>query len=148
MPNLRVTKEFSFEMAHALQNYDGECVNIHGHTYHLSVTIIGPVADMAGSPGDGMVVDFGVVKKIVQEHVLDTFDHALVLHAADKRVEALKTTGTRMILTPYQPTAENLILDFVSRIQKVIGKNLILHSVSLRETATSFAEWYRSDNPD
>jgi len=148
MPNLRVTKEFSFEMAHALRNYDGKCENIHGHSYHLSVTIAGPVKELAGSTDDGMVVDFGVVKKIVHEHVLDVFDHALVLYDKDERVETLRSIGTRIILTSYQPTAENLILDFVRRLKQAIHGNLILHSVRLRETATSFAEWYQSDNTD
>ncbi len=148
MPKLRVTKEFSFEMAHALRNYDGKCENIHGHSYHLSVTIAGRVKEVTDSPDDGMVVDFGVVKKIVHEHVLDVFDHALVLYDKDERVDTIRSIGTKVILTPYQPTAENLILDFVHRLQQAIKGNLILHSVMLRETATSFAEWYHSDNVD
>ena len=41
MGKIRVTKEFDFEMAHALWNYDGACRNIHGHSYRLFVTIIG-----------------------------------------------------------------------------------------------------------
>ncbi len=148
MPNLRVTKEFSFEMAHALRNYDGKCENIHGHTYHLSVTVAGPVKELAHASDDGMVVDFGDVKKLVHEHVIDVFDHALVLHEKDKRAEVVKSVRTKIILTPYQPTTENLILDFVNRIKKVIKGGLLLHSVRLRETATSFAEWHYSDNSD
>lgn len=46
MSIIRVTKEFRFEMAHALFGYDGPCKDIHGHSYKLSVTVSGkPVAD-------------------------------------------------------------------------------------------------------
>jgi 6-pyruvoyltetrahydropterin/6-carboxytetrahydropterin synthase len=48
MNKIRVTKEFTFEMAHALKDYKGKCENIHGHTYHLVVTIIGNVITTSG----------------------------------------------------------------------------------------------------
>ena len=41
MAIIRVTKEFRFEMAHALWNYDGPCSNVHGHSYILYVTFQG-----------------------------------------------------------------------------------------------------------
>ena len=41
MPNIRITKKFRFEAAHALYGYDGKCKNIHGHNYNLFVTVIG-----------------------------------------------------------------------------------------------------------
>ena len=40
---IRITKEFKFEMVHALHAYDGLCKNIHGHSYQLWVTIRGGV---------------------------------------------------------------------------------------------------------
>jgi len=64
---IRITKEFKFEMAHALKGYDGPCKNIHGHSYELMVTILGyPVVDES-SPKLGMVMDFGDLKKNCQE---------------------------------------------------------------------------------
>ena len=66
MATIRVTKSFTFEMAHALWNYDGPCRNIHGHSYELLVTISGhPITD-ENSPKLGMVMDFGDLKKIVR----------------------------------------------------------------------------------
>ena len=41
MARIRLTKEFSFESAHALDGYDGLCREIHGHSYRLFVTIKG-----------------------------------------------------------------------------------------------------------
>ena len=147
MSELRITKEFSFEMAHALKHYSGKCENIHGHTYHLSVTVKGPVVAVADAPTDGMVMDFGDLKKIVQEKILDVFDHALVLNERDQRKEGLGALSTKMILTPFQPTSENLILDFVERVRESLHEDVHLIRMKLRETSTSFAEWYAEDNP-
>lgn len=147
MPDLRITKEFSFEMAHALKHYSGKCENIHGHTYHLSVTIKGPVVAVADAPKDGMVMDFGDLKKIIHERILDVYDHALVLNENDQRMENLRQLSTKMILTPFQPTSENLILDFVTRIRESLHDDVHLVKVKLRETSTSFAEWLAEDNP-
>ena len=39
MTVIRLTKEFSFEAAHALDGYDGPCREIHGHSYRLFMTV-------------------------------------------------------------------------------------------------------------
>ena len=144
MSRVRVTKEFSFDMAHALKDYKGKCENIHGHTYHLAVTIIGEVI-RENTPRLGMVLDFGDVKKVVREHIVDVFDHVLVLNETDSRKDSVSAIDTKLILTPYQPTAENLLLDFVNRIKTRLPAGVKLHSMKLRETATSYAEWFADD---
>ena len=78
---IRVTKTFTFDMAHALYNHDGLCRNIHGHTYHLAVTLIGKAIQEHGHPKNGMIIDFGDLKKTVHEKVTSRFDHALVLNS-------------------------------------------------------------------
>mgnify|MGYP001087225704 CR=1 FL=1 len=81
MTKIRLTKEFSFEAAHLLEGYDGACREIHGHSYRLFVTVKGCPADDDTNPKCGMVMDFGVLKSIVNEEVVSRFDHALVLRA-------------------------------------------------------------------
>src|SRR5690554_5128741 len=108
---IRVTKRFTFEMAHALYNYDGNCRYIHGHSYKLYVTLLGAVQEDKSSPKDGMVCDFSVLKGIVKEKIIDVFDHALVLNQNDKEKERL-TNLQRTILFPVQPTCENLLIHF------------------------------------
>ncbi|HLU85688.1 MAG TPA: 6-carboxytetrahydropterin synthase, partial [Vicingaceae bacterium] len=80
MSIIRITKEFKFEMAHALIGYDGPCKNIHGHSYRLNVTVKGKVKNGTSDSDEGMVVDFGIIKKIVNELIVDKYDHALVLN--------------------------------------------------------------------
>ena len=62
---IRITKEFKFEMAHALYGYDGLCKNIHGHSYRMWVTIKGKVLEKNNHTKNGMVIDFGDLKKII-----------------------------------------------------------------------------------
>ncbi len=148
MQRIRVTKEFDFEMAHALDFHDGKCHNIHGHSYQLAVTFIGMPANEPTLPKDGMVIDFSDLKRIVKQNIIDFFDHALVLRDNSRFLKAIdQELNQRLLLVDYQPTCENLILDFVDRIKKQIeNSNMELFSVRLRETNTSFAEWYASDN--
>lgn len=145
---VRITKEFNFEMAHALYGYDGPCKNIHGHSYQLSVTIIGKPVEEKKSPKFGMVLDFSDLKKLVGKHIIKPLDHSLVLNKnTPHKVMAKKASlFENIILINYQPTCENLLIDFVQRIRIHLPKNIHLHHLKLRETPTSFAEWYAEDN--
>lgn len=147
-PFIRVTKEFKFEMAHALKGYDGPCKNIHGHSYELKVSVAGRPITEEGHPKLGMVVDFGDLKKIVREAVIDEFDHALVLKndMPEMLVQELNENFTRIILLNYQPTSEMMVADFAERIGKLLPKNIKLVYLLLRETVTSYAEWYADEN--
>lgn len=149
MALIRITKQFSFETGHALYGYDGKCKNVHGHSYKLSVTVIGsPINDVANVKY-GMVIDFGDLKKIVKEDIVDVFDHATVFNKNTPHIELaneLKNRGHHVILVDYQPTSENMVIDFANKIKGRLPQGVTLHSLKLQETETSFAEWFASDN--
>jgi len=150
MRKIRLTKEFGFELAHALYGHDGLCKNIHGHSYKLFVTVIGePIADM-NSPKYGMVMDFSDLKKIVKEEIVDRLDHSLMVNnktSQAKIKEALSgIVSLRIVDVDYQTTCENMVVDFADRIKNRLPEGVNLHSIKLHETATSYAEWYASDN--
>jgi 6-pyruvoyltetrahydropterin/6-carboxytetrahydropterin synthase len=150
MSKIRITKLFNFETGHALFGYDGKCKNVHGHSYKLSVTVIGnPITDTTHVKL-GMVIDFGDLKKIVKEEIVDQFDHATVFNKNTPHIELaneLINRGHEVILADYQPTSENMVIDFAAKITSRLPKNIQLHSLKLQETDTSFAEWHASDNP-
>nr|WP_299031933.1 6-carboxytetrahydropterin synthase [uncultured Tenacibaculum sp.] len=149
MGKIRITKQFNFETGHALYGYDGKCKNVHGHSYKLSVTVIGsPIRDTSNVKY-GMVIDFGDLKKIVKEEIVDVFDHATVFNKNTPHIELakeLKDRGHHVILVDYQPTSEMMVIDFAKKIESRLPKNIKLHAIKLQETDTSFAEWYASDN--
>lgn len=149
MSNIRITKQFSFETGHALYGYDGKCKNVHGHSYKLSVTVIGkPISDNTNVKY-GMVIDFSDLKKIVKSEIVDVFDHATVFNKNTPHVElakVLEQRGHNILLVDYQPTSEMMVIDFSEKIKKHLPENIKLHSIKLQETETSFAEWYAEDN--
>ena len=149
MSTIRITKQFSFETGHALYGYDGKCKNVHGHSYKLSVTVIGsPILD-SNNVKFGMVIDFTDLKKIVKEEIVDEFDHATVFNKNTPHVELaheLSTRGHHVILVDYQPTSENMVVDFAQKITSRLPQNIKLFALKLQETETSFAEWFASDN--
>ncbi len=145
---IRLTKAFTFDMAHGLPGYDGACRNIHGHTYQLEVTVIGEPLDDPGNPKNGMVMDFKVLKAIVKKKILEVFDHALVLPEASPKelLSALRNDGQKLVTLPFQPTCERLLIYLVETMEEDLPAGVSLHRVRLYETPTSFAEWTRYDN--
>ena len=122
---MEICKEFVFDAAHKLPKHKGKCKNLHGHTYKVQVCVEGEVGD------DGMVIDFGILDKIVQELVIDKFDHSYL---------------NNMMETP---TAENLATWIWFVVGGEIKKNFVFHSsmcrvksVTVWETPTSFARYY------
>ncbi|PNW27204.1 6-pyruvoyl trahydropterin synthase family protein [Formosa algae] len=149
MSNIRITKQFTFETGHALYGYDGKCKNVHGHSYKLSVTVIGkPITDNTNVKY-GMVIDFGDLKHIVKREIVDVFDHATVFNKNTPHVELARELEKRdhnVLLVDYQPTSEMMVIDFAQKIKQYLPTHIALHSLKLQETDSSFAEWYASDN--
>ncbi|MFN3874333.1 MAG: 6-pyruvoyl trahydropterin synthase family protein [Flavobacteriales bacterium] len=138
---VRVTKRFTFEMAHALRCHDGLCANIHGHSYVLDITISGTAAHAPGHPKDGMVIDFADLKAMVKP-IVDRYDHALFLHEQERgAVDLSCALFGRVIFTPYQPTCENILLAIVEELAPKLPGDVKLVAARLQETATSWAEW-------
>jgi len=149
MKKIRITKQFSFETGHALYGYDGKCKNVHGHSYKLDVTVIGSPIDDTSNVKYGMVIDFGDLKKIVKEEIVNVFDHATVFNKNTPHVDLaneLASRGHNVLLVDYQPTSEMMVIDFAQKIKARLPENIQLFSLKLQETATSYAEWFASDN--
>lgn len=143
MSIIKITKQFSFEMAHALRNYDGLCRNIHGHSYKMDITLAGQPLHDESSPKNGMVMDFGDLKRLVNEEIISLLDHALVLNdkTDTQLIEVLKQNYEKIVTVEFQPTTENLLNFIAAKIQSRLPETVTLSCVRLRETDTSYAEW-------
>ena len=149
MAKIRLTKEFTFEMAHALENYDGACSHIHGHSYHFFVTVAGEPNQDETSPKYGMVMDFGDLKRIVNEVIINRYDHAFIVRATSSNIElckAMKEHYQKVEYVDYQPTCENMISYFADAISARLPQSVELVELKLYETASSCAQWCASDN--
>lgn len=123
-----VTKEFSFEAAHHLVNYDGDCANLHGHSYKLQVTVSGSIDPKDQTyASDCMVIDFKGLKSIVDAFIIGTHDHKDLNTIYDN------------------PTAEIMVISMFDTINSILPRDIKLESVKLWETATSYAEYRGED---
>jgi len=145
---IRVTTEFTFEMAHVLKDYDGPCRNVHGHSYRLMVTVSGIPVSETGNPKRGMVIDFKDLKEIVLKKIINRFDHSVVISNDfdTEKTKILSMTFGNTVIVDYQPTCENLVASFAQILKDEMPYRVHLHSLKLHETAKSYAEWIASDN--
>lgn len=142
---MKVTKEITFDVAHMLSYYEGKCANLHGHTYRLQVTLEGNVGDVSH-----MVLDFNILKEVLNESVMDVFDHAVVFsdfklrNEAENELYAWAETYEKKYAVI--PNGKTTCEDMAPYIKQLISENLLSKqitafvSVRLWETPTSFAE--------
>lgn len=123
---LLVVKEFTFDSAHMLPEYDGPCRFLHGHTYRLQVGVSGEV-----DPKTGMVLDFKDIKNQIRARIVDHLDHSYLNEpiGGDIFVPGFPK---------HMPTAENMVLWIRDRLIQ-LGTDVAF--VRLWETPTSYAEW-------
>ncbi len=146
---IRITKIFSFETAHVLYGYDGKCKNVHGHSYKLFVTLKGVPIDDIHHEKNGMVMDFGDLKSIVNEEIVDVWDHAIMLNALSPHQilgKDLEKQGHKVIYCNYQPTCENMLYDIARKIKSRLPNHVQLVYLKLHETENSYGEWLAEDN--
>jgi 6-pyruvoyltetrahydropterin/6-carboxytetrahydropterin synthase len=117
-----IVKEFTFDAAHKLPWHKGLCGNLHGHTYKLQVAVEGKLISTpkAKNYNNGVITDFGDIKKIVTEDIISQFDHQLLNDIYPN------------------PTAEIMSLDILKKLR--YGRLIDCVSVKLWETPTSYAQ--------
>lgn len=95
-----------------------------------------------------MVIDFSDLKKIVNQYVVDIFDHSVVIssRASQPDIKRVEQMFEKFYVVEYQPTCENLVIDMAERIRTRLPAYVSLFSLRLVETATSYAEWFAADN--
>lgn len=141
-----ITRKFEFDAGHRISTHLSQCRNLHGHRYVLEVTISGGIITDAGAPGQGMVMDFSDVKRIIRETLVDQWDHAFLVYAGDTRVlEFLQSLENhKTVVLEVQPTAENLALlafDILHRtFRDSCAGRLELEHVRLFETPNCWAD--------
>ncbi len=138
---MRITKIFDWHCAHLLAMHDGQCRNLHGHTYELEVEIEGKLQTEGSSRG--MIVDFSNLKSIVKAEIFDKFDHALIVHEDDEEfIEFAEGRNWKIMKFPGDTTAENMAQWIFNKLreQRRLSGDFEVIRVRLYETDTSYAE--------
>jgi 6-pyruvoyltetrahydropterin/6-carboxytetrahydropterin synthase len=135
MPTVHVTRKVHFNAAHRLHNPEksdewnretfGPCnnPNWHGHNYELEVTVAGEP-----DPDTGYVIDLGVLKRLLQERVLDPMDHKNLNQEVD-------------FLDGVIPSTENVAVAIWEQLESALPSGR-LHRVRLYETPRNFVEYH------
>ena len=145
-PAISITRRVEFDSGHRIPNHDGQCRHLHGHRYAIEVTLTGEVADHPGKADDGMVLDFGDIKRLTNQYVVELWDHAFLVAKEDEGLVAFLATlpNHKTVIMEHVPTVENLanaafaILHPV--FNKAFGGRLELSSIRLYETPNCWAD--------
>lgn len=143
-----ITRRLEFDAGHRIPNHGGQCRHIHGHRYVLEVTLSGAVRHTPGTPDDGMVLDFGDIKKIANETLVDRWDHAFLVAQEDLAlVDFLSSIpGHKTVVLDDIPTVENLanqaFLVLAPIFKQHFQGQLHLSRLRLYETPNCWADVY------
>jgi len=138
---IRLTKIFSFEMAHAIYGYPGACKNIHGHSYELHVTVSAENNNNSYIPVPGFIIDFKEIKKMVTTGIIEKFDHKVILSREFLLKNPSCSLQENLVIWEAEPTAENMLLFIQQALRKKLPDNIKLVHLKLFETKDSYAEW-------
>jgi len=135
MPICYLTRVVQFSAAHryfrpewsAERNAEmfGASSREHGHTYRCAVTLRG-----APDPATGMVVDLALLDRVLDEEVVQRFDHRHI----NRDVAEFASGGI-------VPTGEMLCLDVWRRVAARLPKGCALSLVRVEEEPSLFAEY-------
>ena len=140
-----IRKIYKVEYAHQLKSAYSACCHetIHGHSGVIEVFFSSEIPDK-----NGMVIDFGEVSTLIKKYIMDNFDHVLILPDSfnKKYLEYLKRYNKKLIITGFNPTAENfcqwLYWDIFNLIKPLgIKRKFFFDKVRFHETETGYAEY-------
>lgn len=145
-----ITRRLEFDAGHRIPNHSGQCKHLHGHRYVIEVTLTGEVADRPGKADDGMVLDFGDIKRLMNQYIVEPWDHAFLVAKEDEVLVAFLNSlpNHKTVVMEYVPTIENLanaayfILEPV--FAKAFGDSLKLSALRMYETPNCWADIARS----
>lgn len=141
---MKIYKKMKFDTAHVLHSsHTKKCQSLHGHTFHVTFGLYDKSNKLNN---DGMVIDFTLVKKLLNA-IVDFLDHSMIIPKASGYGEVLAdmSIANRLIITPFNPTAENLavlIYIYTYKLLKIYNAqnktNLVIDSVALYETEDNY----------
>lgn len=137
----KLKTQVDFECAHRLYNvdtYSEECRdNIHGHSYKVIVVISRDELNEAG-----MVIDFKLLKKTLNETIVNKYDHACILRSNDPLSSIVFDNCKKVVLVEDSPTAEWMARTYFKSIQKALNEiddHIKVVSVAVQETEHNIA---------
>lgn len=146
-----IVKQLEWDMGHRVMNHNSKCKNIHGHRYKVDIALEGKLVGKLGDSSEGMVIDFGDIKKIATEHVHDVLDHGFMIWEKDEVLLKFfeENPDFKKIIVPFTTTAENIskwvFEQLDDKFKDVFQTGLKLKYIKLWETPTGYVIYKRND---
>ena len=143
---ISITRKLEFDAGHRIPHHNGQCRNLHGHRYTLELTVTGDLMPEDGRSDEGMVVDFGDVKKLACAHLVDRWDHAFLVWKGDVELVAFLASlpDHKTVVLDHVPTVENLAAIALATLAPPFaarfGRKLALTNVRIYETPNCWAD--------
>ncbi len=131
-----VSVRHNFETGHRLPHLPGKCQSLHGHSWWAEVWV-------AGDLHDGLVVDFGTLKRALRGWIDDNLDHGLMLGRDDELSLIMPNYGKVYVMREW-PTVESvaeLLAEVTSTLLDAEGLPGEVVRVRVTETHVNAAEW-------
>lgn len=139
---IQITKIIEWDMGHRVPNHKSKCRNPHGHRYRMELTISGPLIDTDGNSSEGMVFDFGDIKRIMTERVHDILDHGFMIYENDWEMkDSLANDTWKVIVVDFIPTAENISKWCYEQMKDEFPTGITIQRVRIFETPNSWADY-------
>ncbi|WWP00127.1 MAG: 6-carboxytetrahydropterin synthase [Candidatus Dasytiphilus stammeri] len=162
----KINRKIEIDAGHRIKAHTSKCRNLHGHRYTILVTLSSNQLIHDGSQ-TGMVMDFGVIKEVMNECIDSNCDHAMIVDAEDeylikildiihsaRQVKQSQTASLiynpekmKIYLVPFSPTAEYLAKHWYEILSLKLSNQLnqinrlSVDSVRVYETPNCWAEY-------
>jgi 6-pyruvoyltetrahydropterin/6-carboxytetrahydropterin synthase len=150
MSEFQITRRLEFDAGHRIPNHQGQCRHIHGHRYRIEATLTGELNQTAGASDEGMMMDFGHIKAIMQEFIITPWDHSFFVARNDQLlIDFLNTIPNhKTTILESIPTAENIAKAafdlLVPHLNEAYQGRIRLKQLRLYETPNCWADIFES----
>ena len=103
MTKCSAVRQHEIHAGHRVYGHSGKCQHLHGHSYIIHFYCEAETLDSLG-----MVVDFGIIKSTLCQWLEDNYDHRMLIWENDPIASQLVAIDSKVVLVPYNPTAENI----------------------------------------
>jgi 6-pyruvoyltetrahydropterin/6-carboxytetrahydropterin synthase len=127
---ITATRYHDFSYGHRVCGHESKCANLHGHNgrvvFHCEAEALDAV---------GRVIDFSVIKSTLCKWLEDEWDHKMLIYHADPWSAHLQSIDPTVVLTRFNPTAENMAEYLIRRVApRLLPDNVTLTKVEFFET--------------
>lgn len=130
--------KINFRAGHRLlPPYEGHCNNPHGEGYTAILLFKNKELDK-----NGMVFDFGNIKRQIKKWIDDNWDHSYIHHKDDEVGEYLRLNGFRTFKMNTNPTAEYMAQYLFIYLKHEYPE---LYKVGIVESFVDSIAWYEGD---